>query len=38
MNDLLAGYTFVDVDYENARLHQRIVLKCVAHVQHDYFS
>ena len=38
MNDLKAGYTFVDEDCKNARIRQRILLKCVSHVQHDYFS
>ena len=32
MNDLKAGYTFVDEDYKNARMRQRIPLKCVLHV------
>lgn len=38
MNDLKAGYTSVDEDCKNARIHQRILLKCVSHVQHDYLS
>jgi len=38
MNDLKAGYTFVDEDYKNARMRLGIPLKCVSHVQHDYFS
>ena len=38
MSDLKAYYTFADEDYENDRMRQRILLKRMSHVQHDYFS